>query len=66
MKQFTIHIPEERIAFFTELFEQLGVAYDRDSIEIPKWQQDIVLKRIASTKTDSYKNWDGIEDELSL
>lgn len=66
MRQFTLNIPDDKIAFFTQLFEQLSVTYEQTEFEIPKWQQDIVTQRIKTAKPNDYKDWDGINDELSF
>ncbi len=37
---------------------------EEEDTDIPKWQQDEVLKRIANAKPSDYKKWDDIERQI--
>ena len=37
---------------------------EENEIEIPKWQQDIVLNRIANAKPENYNNWEDVKKRI--
>ncbi|MFT5778934.1 MAG: hypothetical protein ACI837_001891 [Crocinitomicaceae bacterium] len=56
MKQVTVNIPDGKFEFFMELFRSLGITADHDMIsEIPQWQKDLTLKRLAELEKDPSK-----------
>ncbi|MFT5858157.1 MAG: hypothetical protein ACI865_000241 [Flavobacteriaceae bacterium] len=56
MKQVTVNIPDGKFEFFMELFSKLGISPNDDvSFEIPQWQKDLTLKRLAELEKDPSK-----------
>jgi hypothetical protein len=52
MKQVTVNIPDGKF----ELFSKLGISPNDDvSFEIPQWQKDLTLKRLAELEKDPSK-----------
>jgi hypothetical protein len=47
MKEVTLKIPDDRLSFFMELFEQLGLEV-ADSVSVPDEQKEVVRERILS------------------
>jgi hypothetical protein len=37
---------------------------EENEIEISKWQQDIVLNRIANAKPENYNNWEDVKKRI--
>ena len=66
MENFNVFIPEDKVAFFKSLIENLGFEYSKDSkkksIEIPEWQKLEVNERYAEYKkgVDSCSDLDSI------
>jgi len=60
MQQFVINIPDNQVDFLTELLTKLNISVEgkntvsNDVINIPKWQQELVLKRKMNTKKEDY------------
>lgn len=54
MKQVTINIPEGKFEFFMELFRNLGISTSEipENLEIPEWQKDLTLNRLAQLEQD--------------
>lgn len=47
MKQVTVNIPEGKYEFFMELFRRLGLSTADGATEIPEWQKEMTLSRLA-------------------
>ncbi|NOQ75811.1 MAG: hypothetical protein GQ574_27650 [Crocinitomix sp.] len=62
MKQVTVNIPDVKFDFIMKLFNELGI----NTIEIPQWQKDLVLKRIkeSNENPDSLLDWDDVKDSF--
>lgn len=64
MKEITLKIPDTKLHFFIELFNQLGLEVKDEELSISKEHQKIVLDRIKNTKEEDLLNWDEIKDEF--
>ena len=65
MKQLTINIPEDKIDFFMELFENLGISTSED-LEVPKWQVNETQRRMDLLDKDKIKSrsWDDAKNDI--
>ncbi len=54
MTQFLVSVPEEEAEAFLLWLEQRGFAHEVPAHEVPLWQQELVLRRIASSKPEDY------------
>ena len=66
MKQVTVNIPEGKFEFFMELFRSLGISTYDDIANVPQWQKDLTLKRLAELEKDPSKaiDFDSMLDDL--
>lgn len=72
MKQVTLNIPENLYSFFMDLVKNMGIEKIQEKEipandsgeEIPTWQKEEVLKRIASMKKDEYVSWEDLVKEI--
>jgi len=67
MKQITLNIPEKKFNFFLELFKQLDLEI-METIEVPQWQQEEVLKRMqrSKAKPERLLDWEQVKEELKI
>jgi len=67
MKEITLKIPEKKLNFFIELFKQLGLEIT-ETIEVPDWQKEEVLKRMERSKADPDRllDWSSVQEELKI
>jgi len=67
MKEITLKVPDHKIDFVLELFEQLGIEVF-DEIEIPEEHKEIVRERIRKSKANPERllNWDEVKDNFKL
>jgi molybdopterin-biosynthesis enzyme MoeA-like protein len=56
MKQITIKLPNEQLAFFKQLVEKLGFEIEQDVI-IPDSHKAIVRDRIEKSKPEDLVSW---------
>lgn len=56
MKQVTIKLPNEQLAFFKQLVEKLGFEIEQE-VTIPESHKDIVRDRIKKSKSDELLQW---------
>jgi len=56
MKQITIKLPNEQLAFFKQLVEKLGFEIEQE-LTIPESHKDIVRDRIKKSKSDELLPW---------
>lgn len=52
MTQVTLNIPDNKLAFFLEVFEQFGLEISGDALVVPEWQKEEVRRRIKETKPE--------------
>lgn len=64
MAQITLNIPDNKLAFFLEVFEQFGLEIRDDTPVIPEWQKEEVRIRIKETKLEDYIPWDEAKAQL--
>lgn len=72
MKQVTLNIPENLYSFFMDLVKNMGIEKiqekeiptNESGQEVPAWQKEEVLKRIASMKKDEYVSWEDLVKEI--
>ena len=67
MKQITLNIPEKKINFFIELFKQLGLEVAQ-TIDVPDWQKEEVLKRMERSKVNPERllDWEQVKEALKI
>ena len=56
MKQVTIKLPNEQLAFFKQLVEKLGFEIEQE-VTIPESHKAIVRDRIKKSKSDELLQW---------
>lgn len=56
MKQITIKLPNEQLAFFKQLVEKLGFEIEQE-MTIPESHKAIVRDRIKKSKPDELLSW---------
>jgi hypothetical protein len=72
MKQVTLNIPDGKFDFFMKVFKQMGLDIADKNIDIPKWQQELTLKRLEELDKDPSKAIDfntmidGLEQKYEL
>lgn len=64
MKEITLKIPDNKLQFFMELFEQLGLQTTQQ-IDIPESQKKIVRQRIEKSKTEELVPWKEARKKLT-
>ncbi len=67
MKEITLKIPEKKYNFFIELFQELGLEVAQ-TIEVPDWQKEEVLKRMERSKTNPERllDWEQVKEEFKI
>lgn len=67
MKELILRVPEQKMAFFLELMNELGIEVSEDS-PIPDEQKSEVLRRMALTDEDPSRlsDWDEVKDQFEL
>jgi hypothetical protein len=55
MRQITLNIPDSKFDFFMKIVEQMGLDIERGEFDIPKWQQEITMKRAEEYDADPSK-----------
>ncbi|MBN7811027.1 hypothetical protein J0A68_08675 [Algoriphagus sp. H41] len=63
MREVTVQIPEEKLTFFLELMDELGLSHDLVT-NVPKNQQELVLERIKKSNPNDDVAMDTFFDEL--
>lgn len=64
MKEITLKIPDKKLQFFMELFEQLGVQATQQ-IDIPESQKKIVRQRIEKSNPEELVPWNEARKKLT-
>jgi hypothetical protein len=67
MKQLTVTIPDEFYNSFIEFFKHIPeVKIDENiDIEVPLWQQEMVLERMKNAKPEDYISWEESKKRLN-
>ncbi len=67
MKEITLKIPEKKFNFFIELFQQLGLEVAQ-TIDVPDWQKEEVLKRMERSKANPERllDWEQVKEEFKI
>jgi hypothetical protein len=67
MKQLTVTIPDEFYNSFIEFFKHIpDVKIDENiDIEVPLWQQEMVLERMKNAKPEDYISWEESKKRLN-
>ncbi len=67
MREITLKIPEDKLEFYLELFEQLGLETGLDT-EIPEEHKEIVRERIKASNEnpDLLLDWDKVKDDFNF
>ena len=66
MTQVTLNIPDNKLEFFLQVFLQLGLEVDEQSIVIPEWQKEEVRRRIKETKDEDYVSWEEAQKQFKF
>ena len=66
MRQVTLNIPDGKFDFFMKVFQQMGLDIADKGIDIPKWQQELALKRLEELNKNPEKaiDFDDMINEL--
>jgi len=66
MRQLTVTIPDEFYKTFIAFFKHMPdvVIDERETIEVPEWQQKLVLERMENAKPEDFLDWDEVKKEL--
>ncbi|MAC95615.1 MAG: hypothetical protein CMC96_08935 [Flavobacteriales bacterium] len=65
MKEVRLKIPDNKISFFMELINQLGIEV-AEQIDIPEEHKTIVRERIKTTKPEDMIPWDEARKQFSF
>jgi hypothetical protein len=65
MKEITLKIPNKKVDFVIELFNQLGLEIVEES-EIPEAHKSIVRDRIVATKAEDMVPWEEARNKLTI
>lgn len=65
MKEVRLKIPDNKISFFMELINQLGIEV-AEQIDIPEEHKTIVRERIKTTKPENMIPWDEARKQFSF
>jgi hypothetical protein len=65
MREVTLKIPEEKLEFYLELFEQLGLETEFE-FEIPEEHKEIVRERIRNSKPEDLIPWEEARKTLKF
>jgi len=67
MKEITLKIPDDKIDFYMELFERLGLQIQED-FDIPDAHIELVRERIRKSdeNPDLLLNWEDVKDSFKL
>ena len=66
MKEITLKIPEDKYAFFMEVFNQLGLEVSDDDFVIPEWQKEVVIERIKKNKKEDLIPWEEARKQFTF
>lgn len=68
MKEIILKVPDHKVDFVLELFEQLGLEASSEVVEIPEEHKAIVRERIRKSKENPERllNWDQVKDSFRL
>ena len=64
MHEITLKVPEQKIRFFMELIQNLGIEVIGDS-EIPEFQKELVRDRTRNSKVENLVPWEEARKQLS-
>jgi hypothetical protein len=64
MHEITIKVPDQKIRFFMELIQNLGIEVIGGS-EIPEFQKELVRDRIRNSKVENLVSWEEARKKLS-
>ena len=67
MREVTLKIPEQKLAFFMELIKQLGLEVS-DSVTITQEQMDLVRDRIRKSNQNPERllDWENVQDNFQF
>jgi len=65
MKQVTIKLPNEQMAFFKQLMEKLGFEIEQE-VTIPDTHKTIVRERIKNSKPEALLPWKSARKKLTF
>jgi hypothetical protein len=68
MTEVTLKVPEDRLEFFLQVFEQLGLEVsDELDYEISEEDKRVVLERIEAGKKDpsTYRDWKVVREKYT-
>lgn len=66
MRQLTVTIPDDFYETFINFLKYIpNVSIeDNNAIEIPMWQQEMVLERLKNAKPEDYISWEEAKKEM--
>lgn len=66
MTQITLNIPDNKLEFFLEVFQQFGLEVSDDAIVVPEWQKEEVKRRIKETNPEDCIPWEEARKQLKF
>lgn len=66
MTQITLNIPDNKLEFFLEVFQQFGLEVSDDAIVVPEWHKEEVRRRIKETNPEDYIPWEEARKQLKF
>lgn len=68
MKEITLNVPNQKLDFVLELFEQLGLEVSFEDLEIPEEHKAIVRERIRKSNVNPERllDWEQVKDSFTL
>lgn len=67
MKEITLYVPDEKVAFVKEFAKQLDIAaHEVPDFDIPEEHKQIVLERIRTAKAEDYISWEEAKKKLNF
>ena len=66
MRQLTVTIPDDFYETFIDFIKHIPNIYieENTAIEIPIWQQEIVLERLKNAKPEDFISWEEVKKEM--
>ena len=66
MRQLTVTIPDDFYKTFIAFFKHIPnvVIDEKETIEVPEWQQKLVLERMKNAKPEDFLDWEDVKNEL--
>ena len=64
MPRVVINVPDEKLAEFNQVMQQMGFQPQEENFTVPEWHKDIVRERIRTAKEEDYIPWEEVKRKL--